>query len=259
MDIIKTAILGIIQGLTEFLPISSSGHLVLGQYALGIDHPGILLEVVLHLGTLLAILMYYNNDLMMLIAGILKGEEQHLSMALNLVVATFPAFLAGFFFKDQLAALFLPSTVPFALVFTGCILFFTRDYFNNKNEVLLSVAIFIGFAQILAMLPGVSRSGMTIATALFLGVQREQAARFSFFMAIPVLLGAGIFQMLEVDALNSAVIPALSVGFVASAVSGYLVIRLLMKLISNHLFWIFSYYCWLVGFISYYIIIYNHG
>jgi undecaprenyl-diphosphatase len=248
MDSINSIFLGIIQGLTEFLPISSSGHLVLGQHFLGIENSGILLEVVLHLGTLLSILLYYRRAISNLLHGISKRDSESLHYALMLAVATIPVVVAGLMFKNQLESLFLPKVVPYMFLITGCILFTTQVASESQKSITLKIAIVVGCAPALAMLPGISRSGMTISLALLLGIHRVDAAKFSFFMAIPVLLGAGILQLGDVGEMSVQVWP-LFLGFLSAFISGYVVIKWLINLISNQHYWKFSYYCIFVGLI----------
>ena len=248
MDSINSILLGIIQGLTEFLPISSSGHLVLGQHFLGIENSGILLEVILHLGTLLSILLYYRRDISNLLHGISKRDSESLHYMFMMVVATIPAVVVGLLFKPQLESLFLPKFVPYMLLITGGVLLTTKYASEAQQSITLKIAILVGCAQVFAMLPGISRSGMTISLALFLGIHRGEAAKFSFFMAIPVLLGAGILQLGDVGEMPVQVWP-LFLGFLSAFISGYLVIKWLINLILNQHFWKFSYYCIFVGLI----------
>ena len=246
MNSINSIILGIIQGLTEFLPISSSGHLVLGQHFLGIENSGILLEVVLHLGTLLSILLYYRRDIFDLLQGIFKRDVDSLHYTLMVGVATVPAVVVGLLFKSQLELLFLPQFVPYMLLITGCVLISTKFATESQKNMTIKIALLMGLAQVFAMLPGISRSGMTISLALFLGIHRGDAAKFSFFMAIPVLLGAGILQLGDVVEISVQIWP-LFLGFISAFISGYIVIKWLIKIISNHHFWKFSFYCIFVG------------
>jgi len=248
MDSINSILLGIIQGLTEFLPISSSGHLVLGQHFLGIENSGILLEVVLHLGTLLSILLYYRRDISDLFLGIYKRDSESLHYIFMLTMATIPAVVVGLLFKSQLESLFLPKFVPYMLLITGGVLFTTKYTSETQQAITLKIAILVGCAQVFAMLPGISRSGMTISVALFLGINRVAAAKFGFFMAIPVLLGAGILQLRDMGEMPLLVSP-LFLGFISAFISGYVVIKWLINLISNQYFWKFSYYCIFVGLI----------
>ena len=248
MNFINSILLGIVQGLTEFLPISSSGHLVLGQHFLGIENSGILLEVVLHLGTLLSVLLYYRRDISDLLHGISKRDSESLHYMFMVAVATIPTVVVGLLFKPQLESLFLPKFVPYMLLITGGVLLTTKYASKAQKSITLKIAILVGCAQVFAMLPGISRSGMTISLALFLGIHRGDAAKFSFFMAIPVLLGAGILQLGDVGEMSVQVWPFF-LGFLSAFISGYVVIKWLINLISNQHFWKFSYYCIFVGLI----------
>ena len=248
MDSINSILLGIIQGLTEFLPISSSGHLVLGQHFLGFENSGILLEVVFHLGTLLSILLYYRHDISDLLHGIYKRDSESLHYMFMVAVATIPAVVVGLLFKTQLESLFSPKFVPYMLLITGCVLLTTKYSSESTKSITLKMAILVGCAQVFAMLPGISRSGMTISLALFLGIHQKGVAKFSFFMAIPVLLGAGILQLKDVSEIPLQVWP-LFLGFLSAFISGFIVIKWLVKIISNQHFWKFSIYCIFVGLI----------
>ena len=220
--------------------------MVLGQYFLGIESSGILLEVVLHLGTLLSILLYYRLDVMDLLQGIFKRDPESLNYTLMVVVATVPAVIVGLLFKVQLETLFLPQFVPYMLLITGGVLISTKYTSETHLKMTFQIAILIGFAQVFAMIPGISRSGVTISVAIFLGIHRAGAAKFSFFMAIPVLLGAGILQLRHVGGISIQMLP-LFLGFLSAFISGYIVIKWLIKIISNQHFWKFSYYCIFVG------------
>ena len=248
MDSINSILLGIIQGLTEFLPISSSGHLVLGQHFLSIENSGILLEVVLHLGTLLSILLYYRHDIFDLLQGIFKRDADSLHYSFMVVVATIPAVVVGLLFKSQLESLFLPQFVPYMLLITGVVLLTTKYATETQLTMTYKIAILIGCAQVFAMLPGISRSGMTISLALFLGIHQKDVGKFSFFMAIPVLLGAGILQLKDVSEIPLQVWP-LFLGFLSAFISGFIVIKWLIKIISKQHFWKFSIYCIFVALI----------
>jgi undecaprenyl-diphosphatase len=252
MNTINSILLGIVQGLTEFLPISSSGHLVLGQYFLGFENPGILLEVVLHLGTLFSILLYYHRDIFDLLQGILKRDPESLQYTLMLLLATIPTVIGGLIFKNHLESLFLPNFIPYMLLITGGILLSTKYTSEVQKSMSFKIAILIGCAQVVAMIPGISRSGITISLALILGIHRDEAAKFSFFMAIPVILGAGILQFGNVGEISLQVWP-LFLGFLSAFISGYMVINWLINLMSNEYYWKFSYYCFFVGLICIFI------
>lgn len=247
-------LLGIVQALTEFLPVSSSGHLVLAEYFLKIHTPGIAMEVVLHLGTLISILVFYFSELKKLFIDFFTNQDPAgRQMVWALAIATIPAVIVGLGFESKIDAFFSnPVLVSTALIFTGFVLFSTRFIKAGGNDNILIVsAVAIGIAQAVAIIPGISRSGMTISVALILGISNITAARFSFILAIPALLGAGILKLNEALQLTSNISAgAIIGGFFSSAVVGYLVIGLLIKLISRDKFWLFSIYCWIIGLIG---------
>lgn len=250
---LKIALLGILQGLTEFLPISSSGHLIIGQHLLGISKPDISLEIILHLGTLLAVFVYFRKQIWELIDALInfKDKEKHTSRLFSfyVIVAMIPTGIIGLLLKETLKAnkneLHLVGT---ALLFTALLLFISNIIQKKQKTTkplnfLKSIAIGIG--QGIAVIPGLSRSGSTIATALMTGISKKQAAEFSFILSIPAILAATI---LELDT-SIMFTPSYLVGVLCSFVSGLLAIRFLMKLISKGRFHLFGYYCLIVGFI----------
>ena len=249
MTYIEAIILGIVQGITEFLPISSSGHLVLTQNFLNIDNPGNEIEVLVHMGTLASIFVVFFKDIKFLIFGIKSKSNQF--FILLLLFATVPSIIIGFTFKDMLESFFDNSVlVSFALILTGLILISSK-YFKPKNiNHNIFSAIIIGFAQALAIIPGISRSGMTICCALLLGINAKEAARFSFLMAIPVISGAGLLTF--VDANHSfSILP--SVGFaslISSFVVGIVALKWLLKWLAQGKFHYFGFYCILIGMFS---------
>ncbi len=240
---LDSIVLGIVQGLTEFLPISSSGHLVLGQALLGINKPGLVLEVVLHLGTLVAILIYFRDKIRQYIVGVFQNERESIDLLINIIIATIPAGVIGILFKDEFDSIFTVQTVGFTLLITGIILFFTKSINPKGVSFTWKIALLIGVVQACAILPGISRSGITIATALFLGISHEKSAEFSFLLAIPALLGAGILSVGDIVNVSNNNAISLLLGFFASIISGYIVISWLMSLISQRRFWMFSLYC----------------
>ena len=248
MDWLQAFILGIMQGLTEFLPISSSGHLVLAQHILDVETPGILFEVVLHMGTLVAILIYFYDDIKQLLQSVIKSSENAREYTIYLIIATIPSICVGLLFRDIIETSFTVSRVKWMLMITGLVVGSTY-FFKNKprRELVMISALCIGFAQIFALLPGISRSGMTISVALIMGIQHEKAAKFSFFMAIPVLFGAGLLQLFTVDAQANLSLLPLIIGFISSAVTGYLVINWLLAVILRGKFYLFSLYCFVVS------------
>ena len=252
MDWLQAFILGIIQGLTEFLPISSSGHLVLAQHLLGIETPGILLEVVLHMGTLVAILIYYYDDIKQLLQSVINDSENARNYIIYLIIATIPVVCVGLLFKDIIETTFTVSIVKWMLMITGLVVGSTYFFQNRpRRELVMITALCIGFSQVFSLLPGISRSGFTISVALIMGIQCEKAARFAFFMAIPVLFGAGCLQLLTIDSqANMPSIP-LIIGFISSAATGYLVINWLLAVISRGKFYYFSIYCFIFSLLAF--------
>ncbi len=266
MEIIKAVILGVVQGLTEFLPISSSGHLVIGSQILNFHEPGIAFEVFLHMGTLLAVIIaFYKDILLMLKAVFVSPETRRADPRLRrafmwdiyIVVATIPAVIVGLFLKDSIEDIFNNVLITYAmLAVTGTIMLLTRKIRERDVRVNCPRSLLIGCAQATAILPGLSRSGSTIFTGMLLGIQREKAARFSFIMSIPAILGASTLQLSDLLAVPPTrdQIAALGAGTVASLISGYLAILCLMRFVRRgQLHW-FGYYCYLVsalGFLHY--------
>jgi undecaprenyl-diphosphatase len=250
-------VLSLIQGLTEFLPISSSGHLVLANAILGLKEPGIATEIVLHAGTLLAVVLYYRRDLVKLAAGTVRsfvrgggGEARDArNLLLALLVGTLPAVVAGLAAGGRLEALYEnPRESAIEIVVTGLILISTLLVRRGSRGIGLGTAVVIGIAQAVALLPGISRSGMTIAAALYLGVLPEEAARFSFLLSIPAILGGVVLKIPEVMAeAHAGEAGFLGVGFLLSFLVGYLSIAALLRVVRRGRFGIFGAYCVLAG------------
>ena len=248
MSWIEAVILGVIQGLTEFLPISSSGHLVLVQYLLKIDNAGVLLEIVLHLGTLLSILFYYYKDLKKLIINAYYGKKEYRDYIGYLFIATIPAVCTGLYLNEMIELAFNISFVQWMFMVSGLVLGSTY-FFRNRSKTNIGwfIACCIGLAQSLALFPGISRSGVTISIAIIMGVKNKEAAKFSFYMAIPILIGAGILQMLTIESLSNISLMPLFIGFLSAAFSGYLVMCWLIGVISKGKFYLFSIYCIIIS------------
>ena len=256
MTWLEAVILGIIQGLTEFLPISSSGHLVLAQHFMALNERGLLLEVILHMGTLAAILIYYRKDLRKLVLDTVDGIEESRRYMIYLAIATLPAVFAGIFFERRIEFAFKPSVVIWMLMITGLAVGSTYFIKNRpKIEFTYMIVLCIGIAQAFALLPGISRSGITISVALLLGIKRSAAAKFAFYLAIPVLLGAGVRQMINIANIQQIRVFPLIIGFFTAAVIGYLVIDWLLAVISKGKFYLFSLYCFTIAIITYLLII----
>ncbi|MFQ6604506.1 MAG: undecaprenyl-diphosphate phosphatase [Fidelibacterota bacterium] len=243
-------ILGIIQGFTEFLPISSSGHLVLIQELLHLDIPGNQLEVVMHAGTLFSILVVFWQDLVRL-AGTLT-QRASLQYVIYLVVGTLPAVIVGLGFKTQIESAF-DSTwfVGMNLLFTGTLLLSTRFIRLRDNEVGMKSSVGIGLAQALAILPGISRSGSTISIAMVLGISPAEAARFSFLLAIPALLGAGLLTALDgFSASGQTGFIPLTLGFLTSFFTGWTTLKWLLTMLKKGQFYWFGAYCIIIGILT---------
>lgn len=243
--VIEASFLGILQGITEFLPVSSSGHLVIAQqFFPRLNEQPLLLNIILHLGTLLAILVYFRSEIKKLFL-----EPKKL---LPIICATIVTVAIVFLFKNLIRSAFISSKFAGAmLIVTAIILFFaSQKKDNQKQEVAPKSAIKIGIAQALAVLPGISRSGMTISTGIFLGIQTLVAFRFSFLLAIPVMFGAGILELSELRFASSQLMVSYFFGFVFSFLAGFWAIKFLMvKISKDHKKLIyFSLYCFLLGF-----------
>jgi len=265
MDLWESLLLGLIQGLTEFLPISSSGHLVLMQYILGLDHDkGITFEIVVHGGTLLSILIYYRAEITELIKsaftllrspsliGNIRKLDEGQRLVLFILISMIPALLVGLFLKSYIETAFeSPVWVCFMLLVTGTLLFSTRYVKESTSKITTKHAIGMGIAQAIAILPGISRSGSTIAMGQHLGLNRDQSARFSFLMLIPVIAGAMILELKDIGKANEVIDwGILFAGFVAAAVSGYAALALLLHVVKRYGVHVFAGYCWFVGIIG---------
>lgn len=263
MDLLTAIILGLIQALTEFLPVSSSGHLVLGQAVLGAhDDGGAAFEVAVHFGTLLSVAVIFRTEIGQLLRASVgaaghPGEFQRrwredpvLRLAGAIVLGCIPAGVVGVAFKDQFEAAFDSITgVCIALIVTGLVLLATRLARPGDGEVTLGRSLLIGIAQAVAILPGVSRSGSTIATALFLGVERDLAARYSFLLSLPVIFGATLLKARDLVAAppSSEALLSLGVGALVSFVAGIAALVLLLRLVQKGWFAHFGWYCLAVG------------
>jgi len=249
MTFIEGIILGIIQGLTEFLPISSSGHLVLVQEILGLELPGNDFEILLHLGTLCSILVVFFKDIKNIFLTVSSKETQR--FILMIIIGTLPALVIGLGLKDLIAELFDNLlVVGFALIFTGLTLI-SSFYFNRqKNEYSIFRSFLIGIAQAVAIIPGISRSGMTISCALLLGLDSKQAAKFSFLLAIPVIGGAGILMVTDIETASSIDFSTLMGGLFSSFFIGVVALKWLLAWLEDGKFHYFGIYCLLIGIIT---------
>jgi len=241
-----------VQGLTEFLPVSSSGHLVVAQRLLGVREPGITLEVWLHMGTLISILVFYRSVILDLIRGVCKRERKSLLMVGAILVSTIPAAVFYFFAHNFVDKIYESSHVTGGfLLFTGLVLIGQRWVRCSEGEVTIPRAFVTGLAQALALLPGVSRSGMTISAARASGICPVKAAEFSFLMVIPLLVGAAAMDLMKVDSSAKGLCPGiLFIGVLISGVVGYLALTALVRILKGGRFWMFGIYCVAVGVLT---------
>lgn len=267
IDWLEALVLGIVQGATEYLPVSSSGHLVIAQHLFGLEEPALFFDIVLHLGTLVAVVWYYRADLVKLVSETFSGLRDLTSgnswkqtlnsypgfqFALLIVVGTVPTAVIGLAFEDTFERLFgSVRLVGLMLILTGTVLLSTRlarGGGRDAAEMRWLDALMIGFVQGLAITPGISRSGITIAAALLLGIQRETAARYSFLLSIPSILGALLLRLGGAE--DGVGTTALIVGFGAAALTGYLCLVLLVGLVKKgRLSW-FAPYCFALGLLA---------
>ncbi len=259
MDLVKALILGIVQGLTEFLPISSSGHLVIGSEILNFHEPGIAFEVFLHCGTLVAVIIVFRRELLLMFRSLFAASaarraepelELYFQWNINIIIATLPAVAVGLLLKDSIDRIFDNILVTFAmLAVTGVAMVATRFIRERGTPISRFRAFVIGIAQALAIMPGLSRSGSTIFTGMLLGVNRETAARFSFIMSIPAILGAVVLHIGELidSPPSSDELLAIFAGATASVISGYYAIVLLMKIVRRGRLEWFGYYCLVIS------------
>jgi undecaprenyl-diphosphatase len=257
MDLLDAIILGIIQGLTEFLPVSSSGHLEIGKALLGKDslpEEGLLFTVVVHFATALSTLVVFRKDLMEIFNDLFKFQwNESTKFSLKIIVSMIPAVIVGLLFEKELEQLFDGNIlfVGCMLIITALLLFFADRAKNTLKPVYFKNAFFIGIAQAIAMLPGISRSGATISTSVILGVDKSKAARFSFLMVVPLIFGKIAKDILGGDlTYSSDSFGYLSAGFLAAFIAGLLACTWMIKLVRNSKLKYFSIYCLLVGIIS---------
>ena len=258
MTWIEALILGIVQGLTEFLPVSSSGHIVLGEALL---HTGsannLAFTVVVHFATVLSTLIVFRKTIWSILRG-LRPEWNHSSRFVgHILISMIPVAFAGLFFKDEVEAPFQGRTmlVGFMLLITGGLLLLTTRAPNGNRNISPLKALLIGISQALAVIPGISRSGATISTALLLGVNREKAAEFSFLMVIPPILGIMLLDLKDITELSKACTlgissTALVAGFIAAFLTGMAACSWMISLVKKGRISHFAYYCFAIGIIA---------
>jgi undecaprenyl-diphosphatase len=253
MSYILSILAGIVQGLTEFWPVSSSGHLIIFHDIFNFNLPNeLLFDVMLHWGTLLALIIFFYREVWQIICGFfssltnwnLKNNSSQ-RLAWLVIVATIPAVLVGYFLSDVIELYFRSTYVVVVMLVVVAILFFIVEKYTSKirtvGDLKFRHALYIGIAQILAFIPGTSRSGITMVVGLSSGLKRSQAARFSFIMAIPVIFGAGVKSLFSIGEASGS-IGLMIVGLITSAIVGYFAIKFLLKFLDNHSLKVFAYY-----------------
>lgn len=266
METLYAIALGIIQGLTEFLPVSSSGHLVLLQNIFGLTEPELLLDIWLHVGTLMAVFVVFYKEILSILTTLMnfprlyrqhKGlasmfrENQDVRLAGLIIFGTIPTVILGLLFHEMADRIFSSvQLVGIMLLITGTFLWLTRwtnVHGRPLNRMKVSDSLVVGLAQGLAILPGISRSGATISAALFLGIDRELAGRFSFLLCIPAIAGALILSLKSPAAYSTIPAAGIVAGTVAAGLTGFFALKILLKLVRKGRLYYFSPYCWLLG------------
>ena len=268
METYQGVVLGILQGLTEFLPVSSSGHLVLGQHLFGITEPALSFDISLHMGTLAAVFLIFFPEIRAMAAALVRlagpggslgqrlGQDPDLRLIGLILAGSVPTAVLGMVFKKY--AMGVCASVPLVgvmLIVTGTLLWLTRKAgpggAAGPGSISFTSALWIGLIQGMAVLPGISRSGSTISMALFLGVERETAGRFSFLLSLPAILGAEVLSLKEsLETTGLALGPATVWGTLAAFVTGYLALAALMRIVKKGGLHLFAPYCWAAGAVA---------
>jgi len=256
MDVLDALILGIIQGLTEFLPVSSSGHLELGKAILGdnsIPEESLMFTVVMHFATALSTIVIFRKDIWKILRGLLQFKwNEETQFSLKIIISMIPAAIVGVLFEEQLEQLFGGSVllVGFMLIITALLLWLADKAKNTGKPVSYSNAFVIGVAQAIALLPGISRSGSTISTSVLLGNDKTKAARFSFLMVVPLILGKIAKDLLDGELTHTGNSTGLIVGFIAAFISGLFACTWMISLVRKSKLSYFAVYCLIVGVIA---------
>jgi undecaprenyl-diphosphatase len=263
MSILQAIILGIVQGLTEFLPVSSSAHLVIIPFIFGWEIPeqiAFIFDVLVQLGTLLAVIVFFWRDLLIIFRSVFQGirhkkpfETPAARLGWLIVLATLPAGILGLLLKDLVEEAFSSALMTGVFLLVTALLLTVGEKFGKRfrslDELTWIDALWVGCFQAISVFPGISRSGSTISGGMLKGFERPSAARFSFLMSIPVMLAAGLLAITDLTSVTgfSSLIPSLLVGFITAAIVGYLSIRWLLVYISHRSFYVFAIYCTVVG------------
>lgn len=257
MALFQGIALGVIQGLTEFLPVSSSGHLVIAQKLMRTDQGSLAVNALLHLGTLVAIMVYFRHELVLLSKSIWnwliwRRKDEKFGLVVYLAAASIPAALGGALFEKYFDETFNSTlVVGLMLLATGSVLWLVESQkqgIRTLDTIKLSDSVWVGLAQMAAILPGFSRSGATIAAGIWRGFERTEAARFSFLLSIPIILGASGVSLLR--GVPTSNMPSLIAGMIAAGISGFLAIAVLMKVIQEQRLRLFAVYCFIMGSIA---------
>lgn len=266
MELYQSVILGLVQGLTEFLPVSSSGHLVIFQRFFGLMEPEIFFDICLHIGTLVAVIVYFRHELYAIITAVFKQgflflkkdisartayQDPNVKMAALIIFGLIPTAVLGLLI-DKIAETLYASVLitGIMLVVTGTFLWTTRRFKSDNDkdvEFTMKKAFIIGLVQGFSVIPGISRSGSTIVAGLFLGLDRELAAKYSFLMSIPAIVGAAILSLKDVESLSNISLEVLLPGILVSCITGYLALSFLVFIVKKGRLYAFAPYCWLAG------------
>lgn len=264
MNLLHAILLGIVQGLTEFIPVSSTAHLLIGQQLFGIPADDAIFSflVIVQLGTLISLFAFYWQDLLGIAKATLdfRRSTPERNLGIYIIVATIPALIAGYLLKDAVEALFSQPMLQASIrLFSAAILLTLAELLTRKNRNIDSMtwldALIVGLFQIIAVFPGASRSGTTISGGMFRGFDRPSAARFAFLMSVPVMLAAGGYEMLDVIRMPNLgkFLPLLAVGFVSAAIIGWFAIKWLIDYLSKRSLYVFAIYCGVVGAIVFFL------
>lgn len=255
MSYFDAILLGIVQGLTEFLPVSSSGHLVLVQEFLHIPEAGLAFDLVLHLGTLIAVLIFFRATVWRLIQAALgKGTAEDRKMIVWLIIGTIPAAVIGVLFEDFFEEAFgSPVSTSWELIITGAILLATRFIRHGDRPISFMPSLWMGIGQAISIMPGISRSGTTIAAGMYVGVKPSIAAEFSFLLSIPVIAGAILLKSREIVGIPASLYGPYAAGLIVSLVLGLLSVYVVLATVKRGKFDYFAYYCFAVGLLGLYL------
>ena len=254
MEVLNAIILGIIQGLTEFLPVSSSGHLEIAKFLLGenkLANESLLMTVVLHCATAFSTIVIFRKEILEIFKGLLSfNNNESFWFSVKIIISMIPAAIIGFFFDSEVELLFNGNLtiVGIMLIVTGLLLFMADKAKVTEQKINLKTAFLIGISQAIAIIPGISRSGATISTAVLLGIDKENSAKFSFLMVVPLILGKVSKDILDSENLISdqSLYPLL-IGFIFAFITGIFACKWMIKLVKNSKLKYFSYYCFIIG------------